>query len=104
MNTIEQRILFNRSTFLGIAGGRDYSPILSTIEVFPTISSSSYQVCINLTIIEDEILEYTEYFLVILTTDNFKVNILRGRLQVSIEDNDSRLCSMMRVIIIFRKD
>ena len=64
------------------------------MRTFPTNSGNGDQVCINTNVIEDSIFEQMESFFVVLTTSDSNVNILNGRLEVIIEDNDSKQYSI----------
>ena len=59
------------------------------MKTFPTGSSSGTQMCQGIVLIDDAMLESTQSFSVVLTTNDSYVNILNERFQIFIEDNDS---------------
>ena len=56
--------------------------------MFPSDSSNGSQMCLNIAVIDDKIVEQSEIFFVVLATNDTKVNIVNSQLQITIDDND----------------
>ena len=72
-----------------IAEGMDYKGLHVELHLNGTATTA----CVNVTILEDEILEVLESFFVVLSTTDPAVNIMERNTEVVIQDNDSELLS-----------
>ena len=76
-----------------VTGGKDYYPVSSALR-FPTSSRNGSQVCVNVTVVDDPVLEGTESFNVYLTTSDSNAKLLSDLLEIIIQDNDGKFCSL----------
>jgi len=77
----------NISFIICVIGDIDYLEN-STMLLFPSNSSNNAQECINILIVDDNILEPNQTFSVLLNTSDSDVNVQNGRLEIIIVDND----------------
>ena len=77
--------------FLVIAGGQDYSPLSSASLTFPSSSGPNDTFFFNVSITDDSLLEFEEYFMVRATSMDSAVTFVPGRdtSSVNILDDDS---------------
>ena len=60
-----------------------------------TFTSTQFRDCANIAIVDDNLIEGPETFNVILSSNNFQVNILSSTALVIIADNDSKITNIL---------
>ena len=86
---VSQCFIFNKifPIFLCPTANNDYSPVNEDVVINPGEQSE----CIEIPIVNDDILESDETFSILLTSNQIGVNVDVSETTVTIMDNDSKL-------------